>query len=54
MRISLQIWPWNAVIVAYMKLGFAEEALTLFFQIQGAGAQPNKFTFFSNLSTCAS
>jgi pentatricopeptide repeat protein len=47
------VWSWTAMIAAYTKFGFAEEALTLFFQMQGAGIQPNQFTFSSVLPACA-
>eukprot|EP01018_Ginkgo_biloba_P001597 Gb_35884 [translate_table: standard] len=43
---------WTVVIADYGRHGFAEEALTLFYQMQQAGIQPNAFTFASVLPMC--
>eukprot|EP01018_Ginkgo_biloba_P012960 Gb_16062 [translate_table: standard] len=44
---------WTVMIGAYFKQGFAEEALTLFNQMQRIGIQPNQVTFASVLPACA-
>eukprot|EP01018_Ginkgo_biloba_P002781 Gb_22740 [translate_table: standard] len=44
---------WNAIIAAYARDGFSEEALTLFYHMQRTGFQPNQFTFASVLPACA-
>eukprot|EP01018_Ginkgo_biloba_P012913 Gb_21937 [translate_table: standard] len=44
---------WTAMIASYSSHGYAEEALTLFNQMQQAGIQPNQFTFTSVLPACA-
>eukprot|EP01018_Ginkgo_biloba_P021391 Gb_16102 [translate_table: standard] len=46
-------FSWNAIIAAYARHGFAEEALTLFHQMQRTSIQPNQFTFASVLPACA-
>eukprot|EP01018_Ginkgo_biloba_P013191 Gb_32451 [translate_table: standard] len=46
-------FSYNVMIVAYSKHGFAEDALTLFQQMQRTGTQPNQFTFASVLPACA-
>eukprot|EP01018_Ginkgo_biloba_P034625 Gb_37253 [translate_table: standard] len=43
---------WTAMIAAYARNGFAEDALTLFYQMQLTGIQPNQFTFASVLPAC--
>eukprot|EP01018_Ginkgo_biloba_P031739 Gb_11664 [translate_table: standard] len=45
---------WTVLIAAYAKHGLAEEALTLFYQMQRTGIQPNHFTFATVLPACAS
>eukprot|EP01018_Ginkgo_biloba_P002767 Gb_08744 [translate_table: standard] len=44
---------WSLLVAAYARHGLAEEALALFHQMQGAGVQPNRFTFASVLPACA-
>eukprot|EP01018_Ginkgo_biloba_P031910 Gb_25359 [translate_table: standard] len=44
---------WTAIIAAYTRHGFAEEAVRLFYQMQRTGVQPNPFTFSSVLPACA-
>eukprot|EP01018_Ginkgo_biloba_P003143 Gb_41645 [translate_table: standard] len=44
---------WTVMIAAYAKHGYDEEALTLFYQMQRSGIQPNQFTFASVLPACA-
>eukprot|EP01018_Ginkgo_biloba_P002746 Gb_11039 [translate_table: standard] len=44
---------WSVLIAAYSRHGFAEEALTLFHQMQKTEIQPNEFTFASVLPACA-
>ncbi|KAH9318561.1 hypothetical protein KI387_020330 [Taxus chinensis] len=44
---------WNVIIAAYSRHGFAEEALTLFHQMQQTDLQPNQFAYSSVLSACA-
>eukprot|EP01018_Ginkgo_biloba_P036678 Gb_33367 [translate_table: standard] len=36
---------WTAMIAAYARGGFAEEAVILFYRMQHSGVQPNQFTF---------
>eukprot|EP01018_Ginkgo_biloba_P002565 Gb_33726 [translate_table: standard] len=47
------VCSWTVMITAYTKHGLAEEALTLFHQMQRTGVQPNRFTFVSVLPACA-
>eukprot|EP01018_Ginkgo_biloba_P002504 Gb_20571 [translate_table: standard] len=47
------VCSWTMMIAAYSRHGFAEEALTLFHQMQRTGIQPNQFTFASVLPACA-
>eukprot|EP01018_Ginkgo_biloba_P026298 Gb_06232 [translate_table: standard] len=44
---------WTAVIAAYAKDGYAEEALRLFHRMKQTGIEPNDFTFASVLPVCA-
>eukprot|EP01018_Ginkgo_biloba_P008465 Gb_26313 [translate_table: standard] len=44
---------WNAIIAAYARHGKGGEALTLFYQMEGTGFQPDEFTFASVLPACA-
>eukprot|EP01018_Ginkgo_biloba_P031753 Gb_05982 [translate_table: standard] len=44
---------WTVMIAAYAKRGCFEEALSLFYQMQRSGIQPNHFTFASVLPACA-
>eukprot|EP01018_Ginkgo_biloba_P027695 Gb_25125 [translate_table: standard] len=44
---------WTAMITAYARHGYSEEALTLFYQMQQTGIRPNQFTFASVLPACA-
>jgi pentatricopeptide repeat protein len=45
---------WTAVIAAYVRHGFSEEALTLYYQMQRTGIEPDKFTFATVLPACHS
>eukprot|EP01018_Ginkgo_biloba_P032090 Gb_22770 [translate_table: standard] len=44
---------WTVMIAAYTRHGFAVEALTLFYQMQRSGIQPDPCTFSSVLPACA-
>eukprot|EP01018_Ginkgo_biloba_P009818 Gb_14459 [translate_table: standard] len=44
---------WSAMIAAYARQGNGQEALTLFYEMQRSGNQPNQFTFASVLPACA-
>ncbi|XP_057833052.2 pentatricopeptide repeat-containing protein At3g12770 [Cryptomeria japonica] len=44
---------WNTVITAYRRHGYPHEAVTLFYQMQQTGLQPDRFTFASVLPACA-
>eukprot|EP01018_Ginkgo_biloba_P031907 Gb_25356 [translate_table: standard] len=44
---------WTVLISAYVMQGYCQEALTLFYQMQRTGVQPNHFTFTSALTACA-
>eukprot|EP01018_Ginkgo_biloba_P008638 Gb_28775 [translate_table: standard] len=44
----------TAMIAAYSKHGYDEDALGLFYQMQRNGIQPDQFTFSAILSSCAS
>lgn len=45
---------WNAMIVAYAEQGHAEEALSLFRQMEQIGMTPSESTFLCALGACAS
>eukprot|EP01018_Ginkgo_biloba_P002731 Gb_33134 [translate_table: standard] len=47
------VFTWTVMIAAYSKHGLAEEALTMFHQMQRTGIQPDQFTFASVLPACA-
>lgn len=44
---------WNAMITGYAINGFAEDAITLFSQMQESRVKPNHITFVSLLSACS-
>ncbi|XP_057837438.2 pentatricopeptide repeat-containing protein At3g24000, mitochondrial-like [Cryptomeria japonica] len=44
---------WNTIIAAYRRHGYPHEAVTLFYQMQRAGLQPDQFTFASVIPACA-
>ncbi|XP_059068257.1 pentatricopeptide repeat-containing protein At4g21065-like [Cryptomeria japonica] len=44
---------WNTIIAAYRRLGYPQEAVTLFHQMQQTGFQPDQFTFATVLPACA-
>eukprot|EP01018_Ginkgo_biloba_P033709 Gb_29557 [translate_table: standard] len=44
---------WTAMISGYAQNGHVDEALTMFYQMQREGIQPNQFTFASVLPVCA-
>eukprot|EP01018_Ginkgo_biloba_P013186 Gb_32455 [translate_table: standard] len=46
-------FSWTVLIAAYSSHGFAEEAVSLYHQMQLTGIQPNHFTFASVLPACA-
>eukprot|EP01018_Ginkgo_biloba_P013178 Gb_21049 [translate_table: standard] len=46
-------FSWTVMIAAYSRHGCAEEALTLFHQMQRSGIEPDQFTFASVLPACA-
>eukprot|EP01018_Ginkgo_biloba_P024037 Gb_18978 [translate_table: standard] len=43
---------WTTMIAAYARHGSCDEALTLFYNMQRTGVQPNQFTFASVLPAC--
>eukprot|EP01018_Ginkgo_biloba_P011194 Gb_27460 [translate_table: standard] len=47
------VFSWTVMIAAYARHGPAEEALSLFYEMQKTGIQPNQFVFPSVLSACA-
>eukprot|EP01018_Ginkgo_biloba_P019081 Gb_13190 [translate_table: standard] len=47
------VFSWTTMIAAYTRHGLADEALTLFYQMQRAGIQPNRFTYASVIPSCA-
>eukprot|EP01018_Ginkgo_biloba_P002503 Gb_20572 [translate_table: standard] len=47
------VCSWTVMIAAYSRHGFAEEALSLFHQMQRTEIQLNEFTFASVLPACA-
>eukprot|EP01018_Ginkgo_biloba_P004806 Gb_36676 [translate_table: standard] len=47
------VFTWSVLIAAYHRHGLADEALSLFRQMQRAGIKPNQFTFVSVLRACA-
>lgn len=47
------VCSWTVMIAAYSSHGFAEEALSLFGEMQHAHLKPNEFTFASVLPACA-
>eukprot|EP01018_Ginkgo_biloba_P001223 Gb_04402 [translate_table: standard] len=44
---------WTALIAAYVRQGYADAALALFYQMQQTCIQPDQFTFASVLPACA-
>ncbi|XP_057865085.2 pentatricopeptide repeat-containing protein At2g13600 [Cryptomeria japonica] len=46
-------FSWNAIIAAYRRHGYEQDALTLFQQMQRIGVQPDRFIFSSIIQTCA-
>eukprot|EP01018_Ginkgo_biloba_P034747 Gb_24821 [translate_table: standard] len=44
---------WTVMIAAYARYRHAEEALALFYQMQGTGIQPNEFTFATVVPVCS-
>eukprot|EP01018_Ginkgo_biloba_P034522 Gb_08671 [translate_table: standard] len=44
---------WNTTIAGYAQNGYGDGALTLFYEMQRAGIQPDQFTFASVLPACA-
>eukprot|EP01018_Ginkgo_biloba_P019235 Gb_06193 [translate_table: standard] len=44
---------WNAMIRGYARSGLYEEALVLYYKMQPAGTQPDKFTFPCVVNACA-
>eukprot|EP01018_Ginkgo_biloba_P034626 Gb_37254 [translate_table: standard] len=51
--IERDVVSWTIMVAAYAKHGFAEEASTLFYQMQRTGILPNQFTYASVLQACA-
>eukprot|EP01018_Ginkgo_biloba_P026111 Gb_25739 [translate_table: standard] len=47
------VYLWNAMIKGYVRNGQFEDALTLYYQMQRLGTQPDHFTFSSVLKACA-
>eukprot|EP01018_Ginkgo_biloba_P014272 Gb_03213 [translate_table: standard] len=47
-------FSWTVMIAAYSKNGCANDALTMYSQMQRTGIQPDQFTFASILAACAS
>eukprot|EP01018_Ginkgo_biloba_P034138 Gb_28038 [translate_table: standard] len=53
-RINIRdVLSWNEMIKGYACKGFCEEALTLYYEMQRSGIQPNNFTFPFVLKACA-
>eukprot|EP01018_Ginkgo_biloba_P001839 Gb_27521 [translate_table: standard] len=52
--IERDVFSWTVMIGAYSRHKHAEEALTLFYEMQQAGIQPDQFTFASVLPACGS
>eukprot|EP01018_Ginkgo_biloba_P039546 Gb_03570 [translate_table: standard] len=48
------VFIWNAIIRVYANNELCDEALTLYYQMEPAGVQPDKFTFPCVLKACAS
>ncbi|GLJ53327.1 hypothetical protein SUGI_1137120 [Cryptomeria japonica] len=46
-------FSWNAIIAAYRRHGYPQEALRMFHQMQRTGVQANQLTFASILPACA-
>eukprot|EP01018_Ginkgo_biloba_P036993 Gb_08070 [translate_table: standard] len=47
------VFLMNVMIRGYATIGFSEDALRLYYQMQHSGIQPNKFTFPFVLKACA-
>lgn len=47
------VYLWNAVIRAYSRKGLWLETLELYYEMQGSGIEPNKFTFLFAIRACA-
>eukprot|EP01018_Ginkgo_biloba_P019490 Gb_31546 [translate_table: standard] len=47
------VFAWNVMIRGYVTNGICEEALTLYYQMQHAGIQPDNFTFPFVVKACA-
>ncbi|KAI0527269.1 hypothetical protein KFK09_002868 [Dendrobium nobile] len=43
--IRTSLISWNSMITAYCRCGLEEEALSMFFELQIYGLQPDEFTF---------
>eukprot|EP01018_Ginkgo_biloba_P011139 Gb_03380 [translate_table: standard] len=50
--VERDVFSWTVMIAACSRHGLAEEALTLFYNMQRGGIQPNEFTFASILPVC--
>eukprot|EP01018_Ginkgo_biloba_P031290 Gb_27322 [translate_table: standard] len=48
------VFLWNVMIRGYARYGPCEEAVWLYYQMEAAGIQPNKFTFPFVLMACSS
>ncbi|MCO5594492.1 hypothetical protein L7F22_048523 [Adiantum nelumboides] len=49
---SRDVFTWTLIITAYIKSGYNEQALGLFWRMKGEGVKPNKITFLSIIRAC--
>ncbi|XP_057861380.2 pentatricopeptide repeat-containing protein At2g13600-like [Cryptomeria japonica] len=47
------VFSWTAVVSLYVRQGFQQHALTLFYQMQKTGVQPDQFIFATVVSVCS-
>jgi pentatricopeptide repeat protein len=48
------VFLWNDMIRDYVKNGFCDEALRMYYQMQRAGIEPDKLVFISVINACGS
>ncbi|XP_057830909.2 pentatricopeptide repeat-containing protein At1g11290, chloroplastic [Cryptomeria japonica] len=48
-----EVSSWNVIIAAYRRNANPQEALSLFYQMQRTGVQPDQFTFATIIPVCA-
>lgn len=49
---NVSAFAWNSLISGYAELGFYEDALALYFQMEEEGVEPDHFTFPRVLKAC--